>query len=367
VNFDDAPAGICLVWHLSYEEGLQGAMVGANANDLMGCFSLSNPIEVIRVSGEDCNTTCNVDGGSIATSSGGTKIEQCAGAVKFGVRHTTASDAHYYYVITDDQDVILEFVNSEEIKNLDLSAAPAGICRVWGWSTDGNAMPVRGESISTLDNVSCGELSQNFITVIRLSDEECNAFCHAPRNVRVSSSGRGVKVRWEKVNGARSYEIKIAFTDSEREIIIPVRSRTIRISSLGGREYNFSVRAICSDGSRSDYSEEILVNEGGTGELFATNRSEEVLVEEINEDAKVSFYPNPVSDQLNVSINGVGSAATVSVYDLLGSLKIRQNISVGQLNLTVDMSQLTSGIYLLQVTDENQIICQDRIVKTGSR
>jgi len=51
VDFDEAPPGVCLIWSVSYDE-LVGAYVGANANDLEGCFDLSNPIEVNRVSCE---------------------------------------------------------------------------------------------------------------------------------------------------------------------------------------------------------------------------------------------------------------------------------------------------------------------------
>ncbi|WP_415669112.1 T9SS type A sorting domain-containing protein, partial [Zobellia roscoffensis] len=48
VDFDGAGAGTCLIWHLRYEDGLQGAEMGLNANDLVGCYDLSNPIEVVR-------------------------------------------------------------------------------------------------------------------------------------------------------------------------------------------------------------------------------------------------------------------------------------------------------------------------------
>ena len=48
VNFDDAGPGVCLIWYLRFEDGLQGAEVGMNANDLNGCFSLSNAITVTR-------------------------------------------------------------------------------------------------------------------------------------------------------------------------------------------------------------------------------------------------------------------------------------------------------------------------------
>ena len=52
VDFEDAESGTCLVWHLSFEDGLTGAEVGQNASGLQGCFSLSNSIVVNRVT--DC-------------------------------------------------------------------------------------------------------------------------------------------------------------------------------------------------------------------------------------------------------------------------------------------------------------------------
>ena len=54
VNFDIQGAGICLIWHLSYNDTITGVGVGLNANDIQGCFSLSNPIEVIRENASDC-------------------------------------------------------------------------------------------------------------------------------------------------------------------------------------------------------------------------------------------------------------------------------------------------------------------------
>ncbi len=60
-DLEDAGFGICLVWHLSFEDGLTGAEVGANAADLMGCFDLSNPIEVTRdTTGDVCLTSTEI-------------------------------------------------------------------------------------------------------------------------------------------------------------------------------------------------------------------------------------------------------------------------------------------------------------------
>jgi len=62
VNFDGAGPGTCLVWHLSFEDGLQGAEVGMNTSNLQGCYSLSNPVEVIRetAAGTDCEVPTNI-------------------------------------------------------------------------------------------------------------------------------------------------------------------------------------------------------------------------------------------------------------------------------------------------------------------
>ena len=48
VDFDTAGAGTCLIWHLSYEDGLQGLAMNANINALVGDFDFSNSISVFR-------------------------------------------------------------------------------------------------------------------------------------------------------------------------------------------------------------------------------------------------------------------------------------------------------------------------------
>jgi hypothetical protein len=48
VDFDGAGVGTCLIWYLRYEDGLVGLEPDLNANDLQGCFDLSNAVEVVR-------------------------------------------------------------------------------------------------------------------------------------------------------------------------------------------------------------------------------------------------------------------------------------------------------------------------------
>ncbi|WP_299261085.1 hypothetical protein [uncultured Aquimarina sp.] len=48
VDFDAAGAGVCFIWYLRYENGVEGLAMDMNTSDLKGCFSLSNSIQVTR-------------------------------------------------------------------------------------------------------------------------------------------------------------------------------------------------------------------------------------------------------------------------------------------------------------------------------
>ena len=56
-DLEGAGEGVCLIWHLSFNGDIAGVVVDSNAMDLAGCFELSNPITVTRVTtGELCGS-----------------------------------------------------------------------------------------------------------------------------------------------------------------------------------------------------------------------------------------------------------------------------------------------------------------------
>ncbi len=69
-----------------------------------------------------------------------------------------------------------------------------------------------------------------------------------------------------------------------------------------------------------------------------------------NELRQVSFYPNPVKDELR--INGLSVEATASIYSISGSLV--KKAPVGESNNTIDVSDLSSGIYVLKLAVEGK-------------
>ncbi|MEL6989170.1 MAG: T9SS type A sorting domain-containing protein, partial [Bacteroidota bacterium] len=155
-DLDGAGPGVCLIWHLSFEDGLVGAEVGNNANDLEGCFDLSNPITVTRN---------GVDGGDLMLADGGDELTICAGDGEpdpFDVALEGNLGSNSAWVITDADANILALPAAPPF---DFEGAGPGICLVWHLSfEDGLTGAEVGMNASDLEG--CFDLS-NPITVTR--------------------------------------------------------------------------------------------------------------------------------------------------------------------------------------------------------
>lgn len=69
---------------------------------------------------------------------------------------------------------------------------------------------------------------------------------------------------------------------------------------------------------------------------------------------KFDLWPNPTSDQLNISVTDLGSDLSVSVFDLQGKRLIDQTFESAQGKASIDTSNLASGIYFVKVLQGTQ-------------
>ncbi|MEL6660795.1 MAG: T9SS type A sorting domain-containing protein, partial [Bacteroidota bacterium] len=261
VDFDGAGPGTCLVWHLSFEDGLEGAEVGMNANDLQGCFSLSNPIAVERI---------EVNGGAVTTAAGESEITITAGdGIDDIVEFATAGavGANFTYVITDADNNILAV---PEGNTANFEGAGPGVCRVWGLSYSGTLTADVGQNAGDVElSDGCFNLSDIFLTVNRVEGFQPN---------------------------------------------VP--------------------------GSNAAADAPAAFN--------------------------VQLYPNPSVDQLQVEIGTTNRTdirdVEVLILQLDGKLRYRNIISSEQVRTTLDVSDLPAGSYLLRVNDGEQIVTK-RFVK----
>ncbi|MDH3651463.1 MAG: hypothetical protein OEQ53_17405, partial [Saprospiraceae bacterium] len=154
VDFDGAGEGVCLIWHLSYADGLAGLEMGNNTTDLAGCFSLSNSITVTRNQPE---------GGTLE----GGPFDFCVGDgvsdMVSGVSLSGNVGANSQYVVTDTTGTILGLPPSPD--SVDFDGAGAGVCLIWHISY-GTGLVGLELGANTGDLVGCFSLS-NSVTVNR--------------------------------------------------------------------------------------------------------------------------------------------------------------------------------------------------------
>jgi hypothetical protein len=68
------------------------------------------------------------------------------------------------------------------------------------------------------------------------------------------------------------------------------------------------------------------------------------------------MYPNPATSELNIQLPSDANEAIVEFYDTMGRLSLSKKITKSNLNINV--SSLSSGIYLLKVLSEDKIGAQ---------
>lgn len=78
-----------------------------------------------------------------------------------------------------------------------------------------------------------------------------------------------------------------------------------------------------------------------------------------NELSQVSLYPSPAKNQLSLK-NFSNKVSKIEIYNLLGKKLISNKIV--NANQTIDTSKLVSGIYLVKLSDDNNVSATKKIV-----
>jgi hypothetical protein len=95
----------------------------------------------------------------------------------------------------------------------------------------------------------------------------------------------------------------------------------------------------------------------GVEKSFAVNVAPTTGVNELQTNADVIVYPNPMNETLTVSMLGNHKLQSAILYDLVGNEIITSNKS------EIIVSQLQSGIYVIRVIDNNGNTYTQKIVK----
>ncbi|MBO5844642.1 MAG: T9SS type A sorting domain-containing protein, partial [Bacteroidales bacterium] len=87
------------------------------------------------------------------------------------------------------------------------------------------------------------------------------------------------------------------------------------------------------------------------------------LTDALANQIAVSLYPNPASDNATLEINGLNQEAKIVVSDLQGRILSQDNINAGTTRYTINVSDMTSGVYYIRIITDNVVSTQKLIVE----
>jgi hypothetical protein len=334
--------------------GASGLFVSGNQDDVMmqECDAIGGNL-VIKGTNETTTTICAGDGISDA----------------FDVTLTGIAGDNQVWIITDADGNILGLPTAPPF---DLEGAGIGTCKLYSLSYSGDIdLPNVGGRITEL--TGCFELS-NAITVIREDPAICNpeeTGCHAPRGLRVSDSfNNRYVVYWNKVDDARSYVIRISYTDKPSvKIDIPVRGRKVYITSRSNRTLTIQVKSICAGGEESAFSDLVEINNDKRNGLVAKSRSgyDDDLNTAILLTEFVELFPNPAQQMINVAFETGNENAVLNVFNMTGQRMMQQRLRAGDLLHRVDITSLIDGPYMIQISSmDGQFRTQEKFLKLSN-
>jgi len=162
VNFEDAGAGVCRVWSVSYSGNftaeLNATLQSTRFSD--GCSDLSDNFVTV--------TRTAADGGTISTAAGETDLTVCLGdgaddTIDFAVSGFQGENNRL--VVTDANNLIIGLPDGFSV---DFEDAGPGVCRVWSVAVGDDFSAANGDLLEdAVLSSECSAISAGFVTVTR--------------------------------------------------------------------------------------------------------------------------------------------------------------------------------------------------------
>jgi hypothetical protein len=114
-----------------------------------------------------------------------------------------------------------------------------------------------------------------------------------------------------------------------------------------------------SQANQSDATGLITPLTSGTGTLMAIGAS--VGVKENLYSGNVLVSPNPTNGLLNISFNSIPQNTKIELYNSIGALVLSETMT--NKNNTINVSDLSSGIYFMKVLEGNGVVAAKKVVK----
>ena len=102
----------------------------------------------------------------------------------------------------------------------------------------------------------------------------------------------------------------------------------------------------------------LIINANGDSALYG----DEKLSNKDIDNRKFAIYPNPAKNELILTLKNTTGNLKIKIFNIEGKLLSTQN-TVLENQISIDVSQLSSGIYFLNIEDENGNTAMKKFIK----
>ncbi|MFK8060869.1 MAG: T9SS type A sorting domain-containing protein, partial [Polaribacter sp.] len=175
-------------------------------------------------------------------------------------------------------------------------------------------------------------------------------------NINTSSNSSSLGFQLTAENGSNT---KIgSFTAGSGSRTVNTNKAVTHSSPSSSGNWSFTWKSPSSDLGKVTFYTAVNASSGqgsfnNQDQVVTANTSSPSL--SISEARRLDFdmYPNPASDKIQIQLSSEINEATVQFYDLVGRVALAKKITKS--NEAIDVSNLTSGIYLLKIVSDGKV------------
>jgi hypothetical protein len=131
---------------------------------------------------------------------------------------------------------------------------------------------------------------------------------------------------------------------------------SLNISNIKNTTKTLEFRLVDKDGGNSNLSSKVWIDNVHFDMQAVSVQTKDKI------DSKCSIYPNPATSYITLELNqSVNSDLTINIYNLLGE-PIRTEV-IKQNRQPINISDLKSGIYVVEIKSKDWIETQKLIIK----
>lgn len=186
---------------------------------------------------------------------------------------------------------------------------------------------------------------------------QTSLFCNTPEGLFTNNiSNTKARFNWTLINGAFQYEVwgrKVNATVWKKTLVAGNKNFLVANGLSCGTNYELKIRAIC-DSSGSNVSLFSALQPFTTAACATITDAADSESATAAADKKLIITPNPAEDKVIIQHSfNKANAVFVTVYNMLGNPLINYQLPG---NNTLDVSRLPNGLYMLQLTQDKNIL-----------